>query len=279
VTLEAERASPDQREPFVNETSGFQVASDAPRFYESQVGRFMAPFVDALVSATVRRGDAVLDIACGTGFATRAAGLAAGRGARVEGADVNPGMVAHARSVPGGSGADLRWCEASALDLPYGDGEFDAVICQQGLQFFPDPAGGIREMLRVTRPGGRVGVTVWSPPEGSPYLDLGLKMLVRHGGDDQGEWTTTEPQLRAWFGDAGVHDLAVDLVAVDVDLPGVQSYVPDHLRALPWSAEFFKLSTEQQVSAINQLDEDLAGFRTDDGIRVPFSSYLATFTI
>lgn len=263
----------------MDETSGFQIASDAPRFYESQVGRFMAPFVEALVSATVRRGDAVLDVACGTGFATRAAGVAAGEGARVEGADVNPGMVAHARSVPCDSGADLRWCEASALDLPYGDGEFDAVICQQGLQFFPDPAGGIREMLRVTRPGGRVGVTVWSPPEGSPYLDLGLKMLIRHGGDDQGEWTTTEPQLRAWFGDAGVHDVAIELVAVDVDLPSVQSYVTDHLRALPWSAAFFKLSTEQQVSAIDQLDEDLAGFRAAGGIRVPFSSYLATFTI
>ena len=69
------------------EESGFQVGRDAPFFYEAQVGRFMAPFVDALVAAVVRFGDAVLDIACGTGFATRAAATAAGPGARVDGVD------------------------------------------------------------------------------------------------------------------------------------------------------------------------------------------------
>jgi SAM-dependent methyltransferase len=262
----------------MDETSGFQVASDAPAYYEAQVGRFMGPFVAALVAATVRAGDSVLDVACGTGFATRAAGTAAGSGARVEGSDVNPGMIAHARSMPNGSGAAIRWREASALDLPYEDGEFDAVICQQGLQFFPDPSAGIREMARVARRGGRVGVTAFSPGERSPYLDAGLRMLVRHGGNDPGNWTTTEPQLTDWFTRAGVQEVRIERLDLELDLPPVLSYAPNHLRALPWSADFFALPVGQQALAFAELDGEMAAFRTDDGIRVPFSSYLATAT-
>ena len=165
--------------------SGFQVGRDAPRFYEAQVGRFMAPFVDALVTATVRSGNAVLDIACGTGFATRSAAAVAGAGARVEGADINPAMVALARTVLDDSGASVGWSVASGLDVPFGDGEFDAVICQQGLQFFPDPAAGVREMTRLARPDGRIGVTVWSLPERTPFLYRETAMLARHGGGPQ----------------------------------------------------------------------------------------------
>jgi SAM-dependent methyltransferase len=147
LTVWAEHGSGD-RGGIVVEESGFQVDINAPSAYEAQVRPLMAPFVDVLVNSTVTAGDAVLDVACGTGFATRAAAAVAGRDARVEGSDLNPAMVAHARSVADGSGANLTWREASALELPHEDGEFDTVICQQGLQFFPDPAAGVREMGR-----------------------------------------------------------------------------------------------------------------------------------
>ena len=64
--------------------SGFQIGRDAPVFYETHVSRFMAPFVEALVTRTVSAGSSVLDVACGTGFATRAAAAVAGPGARIE---------------------------------------------------------------------------------------------------------------------------------------------------------------------------------------------------
>ena len=63
------------------------------------------PFVELLVERTVAPGRSVLDVACGTGFATRAAALVAGRGARVDGADLNAAMVAQARTQPDDSGA------------------------------------------------------------------------------------------------------------------------------------------------------------------------------
>jgi SAM-dependent methyltransferase len=260
------------------EGSGFQIGQNAAEFYETHVGRFMAPFVEALVAATVTSGQSVLDVACGTGFATRAAAAVAGRDARVEGLDLNPAMVAHAQAVPDKSGAQLRWTQASALDLPYEDDLFDSVICQQGLQFFPDPTAGVREMARVTRDGGRLGVTVWSAAEQSPFLHRETQMLARHGGAEPAEFSASEQQLRAWFGDAGVGEVSIELLGVDVDLPPVSTYVPEHLKALPWSTDFFHLRPERQLEALAELEADLDAYRTDAGIRVPFSSYLVTAT-
>jgi len=263
----------------MTEGSGFQVAHDAPLFYETQVALFMAPFVQALVAATVAPGDAVLDVACGTGFATRAAAAIAGPAARIEGSDVNPGMIVQARSVVDDSGAEIAWREASALDLPYGSGEFDAVICQQGLQFFPDPLVGVREMARVTRPGGRLGVTAWTPAEQSPFLDREMAMLAHHGGGAQAGFSATEEQLRDWFAAGGVDGVAVEVLEIEVDLPPVSVYVPEHLKALPWAAGFFALPEAEQAAAVAELDAELAQYRTAEGIRIPFTSYLATATI
>jgi len=262
----------------MSDESGFQIGRDAPLFYEAHVSGFMAPFVEALVAATVWPGHAVLDVACGTGFATRAAATVAGTGARVEGSDLNRSMLDQARVVPHDSGATPQWCEASALALPYADGEFDSVICQQGLQFFPDPGAGIAEMARVARAGGRLGATVWSAAEATPFLHRETQMLARHGGEAQAEFSATEHELRAWFTNDVVEDVSVELLTVDIDLPPVLAFVPEHLRALPWSASFFRLPAQQQAAALDELDADLAGYRTDAGIRVPFSSYLVTAT-
>ncbi len=259
--------------------SGFQVGSDAPSSYQAHVRRFMEPFVDALINATVTAGDAVLDVACGTGFATRAAAAVAGSGSRVEGSDLNPAMLAHARSVAHSSGANLNWSEASALDLPFENDEFDAVICQQGLQFFPDPAAGVGEMARVDRGGGRIGATVWSASMDSPFLHLETEMLAHHGGGAQAGFSASQDQLKDWFKAGGADRVEIERIVVEVDLPPVLSYVPDHLKALPWSAGFFALPDEQQQTALAELDAALAEYRTVDGIRVPFSSYLVTATI
>lgn len=185
-------------------------------------------------------------------------------------------MVAQARTQPDDSGAIVRWREASALDLPDAGDTFDTVICQQGLQFFPDPAAGIREMARVSRDGGRIGVTVWSAADRSPFLHHETQMLARHGSGPQAEYSATADQMGGWFADGGVPDVSIELITVEIDLPPVLTDAPEHLRAVPWSERFFALPADDQLAALHELDELLSEYRTDDGIRVPFNSYLAT---
>lgn len=264
--------------------SGFQVPDSAPAHYQDQVERFMAPFVEAMVTACVTEGDAVLDVACGTGFATRSAARIVGSGGRVVGSDINAGMVAMARSVPGELGTEISWYEASALDLPFADDEFDAVICQQGAQFFPDVPSGLVEMARVTRPGGILAATIWAGVEHSPFFTSEFEMLQRFCGVDPDAVGSTFPEggeeeIGGWFQAAELVDITIALVHEDVLLPPVMEYVPEHLKALPWSAGFFELDPEAQTEALTWLDTRLAPYRTENGIELPFRSYLVTAVI
>ncbi len=142
-----------------------------PEVYE----RVLVPAVLRALSTRVvdlaapRQGERVLDLACGTGIVARTAAPIVGAEGSVVGIDVLPPMLAVARSLPGQDGASVEWREgdATALDLP--DSSFDLVVCQQGLQFFPDRARAASEVLRVLAPGGRFVAAVWQGIDRQPF--------------------------------------------------------------------------------------------------------------
>ena len=135
--------------------------------YEEQMvptvfGPWAADLVDRL---DVRSGERALDVACGTGAVVRALVGRVGPEGEVVGVDLNPAMLAVAQSL-GLARAEFRQADATAL--PFEDAEFDLAVCQQGLQFVPEPELAVRELLRVLRPGGRVGVACWNGPAENP---------------------------------------------------------------------------------------------------------------
>ncbi len=140
----------------------FQVSATAAEQYERYPVRFiLGPWAPGLIeAAALQAGQHVLDVACGTGVVTRLAAGQVGETGQVTGLDINPGMLTVARTLPRPAGAPITWQEGSALALPFPDAAFDAVLCQQGLQFFPDRPLAVREIHRVLRPGGRVAVSV-----------------------------------------------------------------------------------------------------------------------
>ena len=232
--------------------SGFQLTDSGASRYERFVAALMLPFIEAVIQATVCWGDRVLDVACGTGFATRAAATAVGPGGTVAAVDVNVAMLDEARRH--GPGV-VDWQEASALQLPFPDAEFDSVICQQGVQFFPDPVAGLAEMLRVLKPGGRAGVTVWAPIGRSPYLAAQSQVLGGALGSASSIGDVAcppggEPALLAWAARAGWTDPQVVAIEQTIHLPNVESHIPNHLSTLPWSAPFFALPPADQTVAI-----------------------------
>jgi SAM-dependent methyltransferase len=111
--------------------------------------------------ARVEPGQAVLDVACGTGVV---AITAARRGARVTGLDLTPELLARAYENQAIAGVKVDWHEGDAEHLPFADATFDVVLSQFGHMFAPRPDVVIAEMLRVLAPGGTIAFATW-PPE------------------------------------------------------------------------------------------------------------------
>ena len=208
---------------------------------------------DLLDRAQPRGGEAVLDIACGTGVVARLAAKRIGRG-RVVGLDVNTGMLAVARSAPT-EGAAIAWIEGSALDLPFPADSFDMALCQQGLQFFPDQRKALGEIRRVLRGGGRAALSVYSPIERTPGANAFVLALDGALGKDasrikRGEHSFTDAtQLETLLRDSSFNAVDVQTVEQTIVFPSVLDYVRFQLLATPMTV-LLKDRTEPEREAI-----------------------------
>ena len=108
----------------------------------------------------VRPGDRVLDVAAGSGNAAIPAALA---GATVIASDLTPELFEAGREEAQRLGAELEWVEADAEAQPFGDAEFDVVLSSIGVMFAPHHRVAADELVRVCRPGGRIGLLSWTP--------------------------------------------------------------------------------------------------------------------
>lgn len=246
----------------------------AARAYEDlHVRALFAEWVGPVLDAAgVRSGQRVLDVACGTGVLTRAAVARVGSSGRVAGLDPAPGMLAVARELE----PSVDWRPGVADALPFEDRSFDAVVSQFGMMFFPDPTAAVREMLRVLRPGGGLGVAVWDSLERTPAYLAEVELLERTAGPRAAD------ALRAPFvlGDPSrVVDIfrAADAGAPEVttrtgrgDFPSVRSMVEADLRGwLPLMG--VDLPEALIVQILEEAEHVLAPFVTSEG-RVVFDS-------
>ncbi|MBZ5512442.1 MAG: bifunctional demethylmenaquinone methyltransferase/2-methoxy-6-polyprenyl-1,4-benzoquinol methylase UbiE [Acidobacteriia bacterium] len=111
-----------------------------------------------------RPGARALDLCCGTGDMAFALHRASGKQTEILGADFSHAMLV--RAVQKSSGTSLRWLEADALRLPLSDASFDLVTSAFGFRNLADYDAGLREIFRVLRPGGEIGILDFGEPTG-----------------------------------------------------------------------------------------------------------------
>jgi SAM-dependent methyltransferase len=259
--------------------TGWQLEGTAAEAYERYlVPAFFGPFADRLVElAAPRPADRALDVACGTGIVAR---RIAARVARAVGLDSNPGMIEVARTVE--PSIDWRAAEAGAMPLP--DASFDLVLCQQGLQFFPDRRAALREMRRVLVPGGRLAISAWRAAEHNPgWLRL-AEALDRHAGREAGAimrapFALGADALRDLVRGAGFRDVAVRIRIVPVRFPSARALLFRQQVASPLAGPLSALPDETHEALVIDFAAALRPYADDDGVSFPMETHVVTASL
>lgn len=266
----------------------WQVAGTAPEVYERElVPAVFGPWAPILVDlAQPRPGERVIDIACGTGIVARTAAAKVGTTGAVAGVDLNPGMLAVARSVTAtDDAASVQWHEASADSLPLPDGSFDVAYCQLGLQFFADKPAALREMRRVLSSTGRLALMVWHGINESPGFEAFAELLERNISP------AAAAIMRAPFGLSDADELSRLVAATDfrnvtvqrrvgtVEFPSVERFVSSYVAGSPLAGHVSQATEEAREHLIADTVAALRKYVSRSGLSFPIAAHLLTATV
>jgi ubiquinone/menaquinone biosynthesis C-methylase UbiE len=258
----------------------YQLEGNAPQLYEREtvhtLGRPLAELMFEYVS--LHAGDRVLDAACGTGIVTRVAAQRCGHLAHIMGVDLNPGMLDVARALTPTTGVPVTWRQGDLCALPFPDGSFDVVLCQQGLQFVPDPVAALREMRRVLVPGGRLALTVFS--EVPAYYVALADALTRHVGSAAAtsclsRYTLREATtVRQLVDDAGFGAIAMHVLEVRRRMPASAQSVVEAMARAPYARDVAAVEEDVRQAIGQEVSAALHAYRDGDEVIIPHRSHL-----
>jgi ubiquinone/menaquinone biosynthesis C-methylase UbiE len=233
-------------------------AGTAPENYE----RYFVPVIggplarDLVDLADLRAGERVLDVACGTGIVARLAAERVAPTGSVAGADINPGMLAVARTAAAGAALPIRWFETTAEAMPLPDSAFDVLLCQLGLMFIPDKPAALGQMRRVLASGGRTYITV---PRPSAFFDVLDEAIGRHVGPEAAAFvrmvfSLNEPaELERLVRTAAWESVDVRMTTKQINLPAPEEFLWQYISCTPLAATVAGLDDRRRTA----LEEDV----------------------
>jgi SAM-dependent methyltransferase len=185
-------------------------AGSIPRIYETYlVPLIFEPYaVDLAERLPARSLARVLEVAAGTGVVTRRLAAVLPSSVEIVATDLNQAMLDMAASTLDSN--RVAWRQADAMQLPFGDASFDAVVCQFGAMFFPDRPHAFAEAHRVLKPGGTFLFSVWDRIEENEFADAITSAVALLFPDDPPRFLARTPH--------GYHDR--DAIARDVAAGG-----------------------------------------------------------
>jgi ubiquinone/menaquinone biosynthesis C-methylase UbiE len=243
---------------------------DAPANYERYfVPVIGEPMARKLLAAThIEPGQRILDLACGTGIVARLAVDAIGESGSVTGLDVNPGMLAVARSVASDSG--IEWQQGNAESIPFTSDSFDVVLCQLGFQFFADKSTAMREVQRVLAPGGRVLLTVPGPtPELFAVMEAVIAQQISSETArflDQVFSVHDAAEVQGVFEQAGLSNVSVEPSIQDYRLPAPAEFLWQYTYSTPLAGALANATPEQLAELEREVVEKWRPWVAGDGM-------------
>jgi SAM-dependent methyltransferase len=230
--------------------------------YAKLASELVAPLGPVLVAACrIGPGDRVLDVAAGTG---NAAIPAAQAGASVVAGDLCPELLQAGAASAAEQGVELEWREADAHALPFGDNEFDVVMSCIGVMFAPFHEQSAGELVRVCKPGGRIGLLSWTPEGHIGQLFATMKPYMPPpppGAQPPPLWGR-EDHVRALLGDR-VTDVVAARRTLTVDHFADGAEFRDYFKNLYGPTIAAYRNIESDADRVAALDADIA--RAGDG--------------
>ena len=260
----------------------WQVAGDASEIYEKYlVPAYFLEWAQLLInSTTLKQGARVLDVACGTGIVARTAARIVGERGKVVGLDLNPGMLAVARKETENNPVDTEWHQASAIEMPLSNGDFDNVFCQAGIMFFPDRPAALSEMYRVLVPGGGLAASVWRALERAPGFAALARAMEKHVGPDAAAivrsafvFDTTD-ELHKLMHEAGFDNVRIILETRMVRFPSVEAFFTCYAGASPLASHVANIDNREKL--ISEMADQLSPYLDDDGLAFPIEGLIVT---
>jgi ubiquinone/menaquinone biosynthesis C-methylase UbiE len=256
---------------------GGTAAENYQRFFVPAIG---APVADDLIAAAdLQPGECVLDVACGTGVVTRLAAECVGAAGSVSGLDINPGMLAEARSATP-SDMSINWQEASAESMPFPEGAFDVVLCQMGLQFVPGKLTALREMRRVLETGGRAVINMPGPKP--PLFAIMTDALAGHlspGAASFGDLVFSMhdvDELKELMRNAGFRSIDVEAKPKTLHLPAPADFLWQYIHSTPLAEAAAQADEAKRAALERDVCERWQEFVVDGSLSVQVGMTTAT---
>ena len=266
------------------EQERYQLKDNAPQIYEDQkVPSMFRPLAEAtLGQLDFLEGARVIDVACGTGIVGRLVAEKVGKSGSVVGVDLNAGMIEVAQQHSPVTGANVEWRQGDVIALPFPDGSFDLAFCQQGLQFFPDKLGALKELRRILTPGGSLILTVWS--EVSPLNAALADALARYVSAEVAKkslmpYSFHDPEvIRALVVESGFSEIQMKILVVERRIGPAEESIPEEMASSAYAEDVGKLERTALTAMVKQVGEALQDYRKDDGFATPQHAHLIRAT-
>jgi len=226
--------------------------------YDRVVAHIFEPWAhDVVKRLSPKQRSTVLDVACGPGTVTFLLAKAVGSSGRVIATDISPAMLAIGRAKQA-SGAPIGWIESPAAPLPVETDSVEGIVCQQGLQFFPDKTAALAEMRRVLVPGGRALVSTWTAVEeqdlfGDVQASVASAWSAELGERYKGPFSMTGEEGAERAKAAGFANIELERVTLPVRLEGGAPVLFDSLPASGIAADFAALDDGGRARLLDEL--------------------------
>lgn len=255
------------------------IISPAERYERSKVPLMFKPLAQLFLKhVSPKKGDRVLDVACGTGIVARLVAPVVGPGGQVTGIDISADMLAVARKKSSSLGTAVDYRLGDAADLPLEDETFDLVLCQQGFQYFSDQAAALQEMYRVLVSGGRLALCVASSIDAvkQPYQWAKAKALSRHAGPAAGQrarqlapfFQGDSDELLRMITDAGFQNPEVHNATIKVQMGPLNHLIHED--------DYPDLAIDARTAIVKQIQKAMEPFQNDRGVEIPYGMHIAT---